>query len=383
MKNNKADVVIIGGGVNGCSLAYRLAKKGLHVVVVEKKYLSSGATGASGAGIRQQWSTYENAQLAIQSVKIFEQLNRELGQDIEFRQGGYLIAVHDEKEMKQAEKNVAMQRSLGLKVDILKPEEITDVVPILDVKGMRAIGATFCPTDGHANPFKTTFAYADAARKLGAEINTHTTVIDVKTTKKAIRAVVTNQGTIQTGVVVNAAGIDSKAIAEMVKIKLPLTPFRKEIMATERLQQLFEAMVISFKDGIYFSQQKEGQIVGGIPIPEEKGGYKTMPTFAFLQHMAQTLTRYAPVLKHVNVLRHWTGFYDVTPDARPILGEVKEVNDFIQCNGFSGHGFMISPMVSQLLTNLIAEGKTSEVLESLSLERFKGKNIEKELSVVG
>jgi sarcosine oxidase subunit beta len=205
----------------------------------------------------------------------------------------------------------------------------------------------------------------------------------VKTNQKKIRAIVTDEKTIQTNVVVNAAGIHSKAIAEMVKLKLPLTPLRKEIMATERLQPLFEAMVISFKDGIYFSQQKEGQIVGGIPIPEEKPGYRTMPTFAFLQHMTQTLTRYAPILKHVNLLRHWTGFYDVTPDARPILGEVKELKDFIQCNGFSGHGFMISPMVSKLLTDLIADGKTSEVLENLSLERFKGKKIEKELSVVG
>jgi sarcosine oxidase subunit beta len=154
-------------------------------------------------------------------------------------------------------------------------------------------------------------------------------------------------------------------------------------MATERLQPLFDAMVISFKDGIYFSQQREGQIVGGIPIPDEKEGYKTMPTLTFLQHMAQTLTRYAPVLKHVNLLRHWTGFYDVTPDARPILGAVKELKGFIQCNGFSGHGFMISPMVSKLITDLIAEGTTSEVLENLNLDRFKGKKIQKELSVVG
>src|SRR5512136_1009540 len=139
---SKADVVVIGGGVNGCSLAYNLAKKGIDVVVVEKKYLTSGATGACGAGIRQQWSTRENASLAIQSVKIFEQLSKELGQDIEFRQGGYLIAIHDKKEMRQAEKNVAMQRSLGLKVDILTPENINDVVSILDVKGMKAIGAT-------------------------------------------------------------------------------------------------------------------------------------------------------------------------------------------------------------------------------------------------
>lgn len=380
---SKADVVIIGGGINGCSLAYRLARKGLDVVLIEKKYLSSGATGACGAGIRQQWSTRENTSLAIESVKIFERLNKELGQDIEFRQGGYLIAIHNQKEMRQAEKNVRMQRSLGLKVDILPSEKITDVVSILNVKGMKAIGATFCPTDGHANPFKTTFAYADAARKLGAEINTHTAITGIKTTRKKIHAIVTDKKTIQTNVVVNAAGVDSKTIAKMVNVNLPLTPLRKEIMATERLQPLFEAMVISFKDGIYFSQQKEGQIVGGIPIPEEKIGYRTMPTFAFLQHMSQTLTRYIPILKHINLLRHWTGFYDVTPDARPILGEVKEAKDFIQCNGFSGHGFMISPMVSKLLADLIADGKTSEVLENLGLERFKGKKIEKELSVVG
>jgi len=380
---NKADVVIIGGGVNGCSLAYQLAKRGINVVIVEKNYLSSGATGACGAGIRQQWSTKENAELAINSVKIFENLSRELGQDIEFCQGGYLVIIHDDKEMEQAEKNVSMQRSLGLKVDILGSKEINDVVSILDVKGMNAIGATFCPTDGHANPFKTTFAYADASRRNGAEIYTHTEVVDIKIDNERITGVKTDKGTIQTSVVVNAAGVHSKDIAEMIKVKLPIVPFRKEIMATERLEPLFEAMVISFKDGIYFSQQKEGQIVGGIPIPKERSGYKTTPTFAFIQHMAKTLTRYAPVLKHVNMLRHWTGFYDVTPDARPILGEVKEVKGFIQCNGFSGHGFMLSPMVTKLLTDLIVDGKTSDILESLNLERFKVKKIEREMSVVG
>ena len=176
----KADVVIIGGGINGCSLAYNLAKKKVDVVVVEKNYLSSGATGACGAGIRQQWSTIENAKLSIESVKIFEKLSKELDQDIEFRQGGYLIAVHDEKELIQAEKNVAMQRSLGLKVDILDVGKINSIIPILDVKGMNVIGATFCPTDGHANPFKTNFAYAYAARINGAEIYTHTKVKRIK-----------------------------------------------------------------------------------------------------------------------------------------------------------------------------------------------------------
>jgi sarcosine oxidase subunit beta len=133
----KADVVIIGGGVNGCSLAYQLAKKQKKVVLLEKSYLCSGATGRCGAGIRQQWSTKENAELSIKSVKIFEQLNKELGSEIGLRQGGYLIAVHDEKDLKQAEKNVSMQKNLGLDVSILSPDDIVKIVPILDVKGMK------------------------------------------------------------------------------------------------------------------------------------------------------------------------------------------------------------------------------------------------------
>jgi sarcosine oxidase subunit beta len=154
-------------------------------------------------------------------------------------------------------------------------------------------------------------------------------------------------------------------------------------MATERLKPLFEAMVISFKDGIYFSQQQEGQIVGGIPIPDQESGYYTKPTFDFIKHMSKTLTRYAPVLKNVNMLRHWTGYYDVTPDARPIIGESKKIKGFIQCNGFSGHGFMLSPMVSKMISDYIITGKTTDELENLSLERFKDKKIDYEQSVVG
>ncbi len=378
----KADVAIIGGGINGCSLAYELSKKGKDVVVLEKNYLASGATGRCGAGIRQQWSTKENAILAIKSVKKFECLADELEADIGLRQGGYLIAIHDEEEMKQAEKNVKMQRSLGLEVKILDEQGIKEVVPILDVKGMDAIAATFCPTDGHADPFKTTYAYANAAMKNGAKIYRFTEVKDILTKDKKIVGVKTNRGEIKTSIVVNAAGAWSKEIAKMVGIELPNMPYRKEILVTERMKHIFDAMVISFKDGIYFSQQEEGQILGGIPSPEEKPGYHTMPTFSFLRHMAKTLTRYAPVLKHINVIRQWTGFYDVTPDARPILGEV-DVEGFIQCNGFSGHGFMLAPMVAQLLAELIVDGKTSLPIKNLLLERFKKMKIERERSVVG
>jgi sarcosine oxidase subunit beta len=379
----KADVVIIGGGVNGCSLAYQLAKKGKKVVLCEKSYLCSGATGRCGAGIRQQWSTRENAQLAIDSVKIFEKLEEELGQEIGLRQGGYLIAIHKEKEMSQAELNVKMQRELGLDVSILTPDEIQDIVPILDTERMRAIGATFCPKDGHVDPFKTTHAYARSAQRKGAKLYKFTEIKDIKIKNKKIDSVVTSRGKIKTNIVINAAGAWSKRIAEMIGVKLPNKPYRKEILVTERVKPMFKAMVISFKDGIYFSQQEEGQILGGIPIPNEKPGYLTIPTFDFLHHMAKTLTRYAPSFKYANVIRQWTGYYDVTPDARPIIGEVKGLKGFIQCNGFSGHGFMLSPMVTKILTEYIVNGDTPQILDHLNISRFKGKRIEKEVSVVG
>ena len=381
--DQKADIVIIGGGVNGCSLAYQLAKKNKKVVLLEKSYLCSGATGRCGAGIRQQWSTKENAELAIKSVKIFEQLEKELGAEIGLRQGGYLIAIHNEKDMKQAEKNVLMQKNLGLGVSILSPEEIVKIVPILDLKGMKSKGATFCPTDGHVDPFKTTHAYAKAAEKNGAKLYKFTSVTDIKTKNKRVESVTTTKGTIKTNIVVNAAGAWSRQISDIVGIRLPNKPFRKEILVTERVKPMFKTMVISFKDGIYFSQQEEGQILGGIPIHSEKSGYLTSPTFDFIHHMSKTLTRYAPTLKHVNVIRQWTGYYDVTPDARPIIGETDKVKGFIQCNGFSGHGFMLSPMVTKILTEYIIDGRYPEILESLNLDRYKDKTTVKEVSVVG
>ncbi len=380
----RCDVVIIGGGVNGCSLAYQLSKRGLDVILFERDYICSGATGRCGAGIRQQWSTEENIVLARESVKIFENLSKELGEDIGFRQGGYLIAVHDEKELEEAEERVKLQRSLGVNVRIVEKHEIKEIAPILDPDGMHAIAATFCPTDGHADPFKTTFAYAKRARENGAKIYTHAKVVKIRVDKEGVKEVATDGGVeVSCNYVVDCAGAWSREVARLVGIDIPNVPLRKEAIVTERLKRIFDCMVISFRDGIYFSQQSEGQILGGIPGPDERTGYLFQPTFSFLHHMARTLTRYAPALKYIKILRHWTGFYDVSPDARPIIGEDPRVKGFIHCHGFSGHGFMLSPMVTKILAEYIADGKDSEFLHSLSIERFKGKKIKREASVVG
>jgi len=379
---SETDVVIIGAGVNGSALAYELAKRGKDVVVVDRKYIAAGATGRCGAGVRQQWSTKENALLAKKSVEIFERLNDELRADIDFRQGGYLIAIHDEEEMKQAKKNVEMQKSIGLPVRIIEREEIKEIVPILDPDGMEAIAATFCPTDGHANPFKTAYAYAMAAMKHGATFYKFTEAKAIKTENGRVKSVVTSRGEIKTKFVVNAAGAWSSVVAKMAGLEIPNKPVRKEALVTEPIKRIFDAMVISFRHGIYFSQMTHGQILGGIPSPEEKVGYHTEPTFSFLQKMAYMLGKYAPALKHINILRQWTGFYDVTPDALPILGKDDRLEGFIHCHGFSGHGFMIAPMVARLLAQLICDEKLDLPIDRLNVSRFKGKVV-KEKSVVG
>jgi len=379
---DKADVVIIGAGINGCALAYELSKRGKDVVVIDRKHIAAGATGRCGAGVRQQWSTKENAILAKKSVEIFERLNEELDADIDFRQGGYLIAIHSEEEMEQAKKNVEMQRSIGLPVRIIDREEIKEIVPILDPDGMEAIAATFNPTDGHADPFRTAYAYAMAAIRHGATFYKFTEAKAIKTEDGKVKSVVTNRGEIRTNVVVNAAGAWSSMVAKMAGLEIPNKPVRKEALVTEPIKRIFDAMVISFKHGIYFSQMSQGQILGGIPSPEEKVGYYTEPTFSFLQRMAYMLGKYAPVLKHINILRQWTGFYDVTPDALPVLGEDERLEGFIHCHGFSGHGFMIAPMTARLLAQLITGEKLDLPIDRLNIKRFKGKII-KEKSVVG
>ena len=201
----KADIVIIGGGVQGCSIAYNLAKRGQkNIVILEKDTVAHGASGRCGAGFRQQFGTEMNCILARDSVKIFEQLSDELEYDIELNQSGYLILAYTEKEVNQFRKNVELERSLDIPASLITPEEAREIVPCLNIEDVLA--ATYCPTDGNVNPLLTTFAYAEAAQRLGVKLYQFTEVQKIETGKRDIEAIVTNRGRILTDTIVNAAG---------------------------------------------------------------------------------------------------------------------------------------------------------------------------------
>ncbi len=380
--NEKAGVVIIGGGINGVGIAYNLAKKGYtDVVVLEKDYLGSGASGRNGGGIRQQWSTRENIELAIESTKMFEKLHEELDTEFEFIQGGYLVLAFTDEEITQFKKNVKLQNELGLNSVYISPEEAKEIVPKLNI--LKVKGATFNGTDGIIYPFPVVYGYARAARKMGVDIREHTTVTDIVTDGKEITAVKTDKGTIETDTVVNAAGGWSTEIAKMAGVELPNRPYRHEIMVTEPFAHFLDPMIISFHHGIYFNQAAHGNIVGGIGNPKEYPGINQRASLWFLRTMAKTLVEFIPNFSAVNMIRQWAGLYDTTPDAQPILGEVPEVDRFFQVNGFSGHGFMVSPVVDKVTAELILGETPSMNIDRLKVTRFEGMDLEKEYSVVG
>ncbi len=379
---DRASVVIIGAGVIGTGIAYNLAKLGMtDVVLVEQKRYSYGSTGRCGGGIRQQWTTEENIRLAKASVERFERMNEELGIDIGFIQGGYLIPAFTEQEVRDYRKNMALQNSLGVPTEYMSSEEIKELLPMLNTEKM--MGATFCPTDGHANPFAVTEGYAKNAKEMGVDMELFTTVRGIDVVDGAVRCVKTDRGDIETKFVVNSAGPYSPLIGSMAGLEMPNKPYRHEILATERFKHFLDTMIISFHHGLYFSQTTRGEIVGGIGNPSEKPGYNLSSSLDFAVRMASALIDFLPQFKNVNVVRQWAGFYDVTPDAKPILGEVDGLQGFIQANGYSGHGFMLAPIVTELMAELIVNGKTSVPIESMNMRRFKSRNMVQEANVVG
>lgn len=381
MMIKRADIVIIGGGIIGCSIAYNLAKKGCkNVVLFEKNSLASGATGRSGAGIRQQFGTKMNCILARESIKIFENLSQELDYDIELNQGGYLILAYTEKEVNQFKKNVALQQSLDIDVRFITVKEAKKIVPPLNTEDILA--ATFCPTDGHADPFKTNFAYAEAAQRLGVKIYTFTEVNEIETENNRIVAVYTDKEKILTPTVINAAGGYSEVIGKMVGVDLPVYSQRHQILITEPVDPLFRPMLMSFSRNFYCQQTPHGSIIMGFGDPNEPKGDDIGTSWQFAREMAQKMTTVVPLLKEVSMVRQWAGLYNVSPDAQPILGEHPQVGGFYMAIGFSGHGFMLAPVASKLIAELILEGKTSLPIDKLDIGRFERGELILEPSVV-
>jgi len=375
----KANCVIIGGGISGLSIAYNLAKLGMdNIVLVEKSYLGSGSTGKCGRGVRQQFTTREHIVLMRESVKLWENLSRELGREVYFRQGGYLWLLRSEDEVKLFKENIKFQNSFGVPSRLLSVEEAKEIVPQLNEDIF--IAAAYCHTDGTASPFDTIEAYAEAATRLGVKIYKFTEAKRIIVENGKVKGVETSRGTIESPIVVNAAGYGAKKLAKTAGVDLPLENYRHHIMVTEPLKQFLKPMVIY--GTLYFNQDVHGNLIGGIDLDEKPTNVLT-PRIEFLAKFARNILKVMPVLGEIKVLRQWAGFYVVTPDHHPILGEVDEVDGLYLAVGYSGHGFMMGPIVGKVIAELIVKGKPSVPIDTLNLRRFKEGKLIYEKAIIG
>jgi sarcosine oxidase, subunit beta len=335
--------VVVGAGIVGLYTAYHLARAGAGpVLVVDRGFLSSGASGRNGGGVRQQWETRATVRLARESVAAYRRFGREFGYNLWFRQSGYLFLAETEPELARLRAVHDLVRSEGLPSQVLGPEEVARFVP--GIAPGADVGGTYLSTDGTLYPFPAVWGVYEAARALGVEVALGADALGVETRDGRVVALTTSLGRVETPAIVNAAGGWSGEFSRRAGLDVPNVATRHEILATEPMKPFLDPMVVRVSDGLYLSQTMRGELVGGLTLRDGRGTVGGMPSSPrFLKEMSRALVRLVPRLGSVGVLRAWSGFYDDTPDGYPLIGEDPRMHGFVHANGFGGHGFMLAP----------------------------------------
>ena len=362
----RASVVVIGGGVIGTGIAFHLAEAGVpDVVLVERAELGSGSTCRAAGGVRAQFSDEVNIALGARSLESFVRFGTRPGQEIDLHQVGYLFLLTTEADVAAFERDVALQNSLGVASRMIGPAEARRLSPLIDTTGVLA--AAYSPDDGHCTPESVVLGYANAARRHGAVLRTHTTVTDLVTRGDEITAVVTDQGTITTGAVVCAAGAWSAAIGALAGLPLPVEPVRRQVMFTEALPGLPAVpLTIDFATSFYFHGEGRGLMLG-MSDPDQEPGFHLDYTDDWLPRLGDAIAARAPRLLDVGLTPGWAGLYEVTPDHNALIGRA---GNFLYATGFSGHGFLQAPAVGEVVRDLYLEREPCVDVGPLSAERF-------------
>jgi len=365
------DVVIIGGGVIGLSIAYYLAlKKAGRIVLFEKGQLGEGSTSRCVGGIRTQFSTEINIRFSLESLKTFERFKEELGIDPEFKRTGYLFLATTDDERNIFRKNMKLQKNFNIPVEVLTPDEIRARWPYLRTDDI--LEGTFCSWDGYAGPSEVLTGFAIGARRAGVKIYEGTEVMQILSAKGKIEGVRTKDREISTSLVINAGGPYAGSIGEMVGVSIPVKPIRRQIFITAPFHLTSHAipLTIDFHRGWYFRQEGDGLLLSG-PLDRESSFNLSVDWEAMAETSENAMHR-VPVLEEAHIVRGWAGLYEISPDHHAILGEVPGIKGFILANGFSGHGFQHSPAVGNVIAELIVDGKASTIdISPLSIERFR------------
>ena len=374
--SNTADVVIIGGGIIGCATAYYLRKLGSSVIVLEgSDHIGNGGSSRNGGGVRQSGRDPRELPLVMYGIqKLWPTLSEELEVDCEYHQDGNLRLGKTEKHREILQGLTDRAVACGLDVKVIDGEEVREINPYLSEE---VICASWCPTDGHANPLTTTLGYYKMARRLGVRFITGEKVVKLMTVKGKVRKVITAAGDEYEGeTVVIAAGLESRVILGTIGVDVPLQKSLLECLVTEAQPRMFDQMLGTAEADFYGHQTKHGSFVFGGSSGMERynkdngtpvNNAKTAPC------ICRGIMKYFPSLADAKIVRTWAGWMDACYDGVPVLGTVEEAPGLILECGFTGHGFGIAPGCTEQIAKLIVTGKTDIDLSALHYNRFKAK----------
>ncbi len=380
-----ADVVIVGGGVVGVSAAYHLAEAGAGSVLLLERAdrLGTGSTGACAGGFRHQFGSRVNVVLSIESIRLITSFSEEHGLPLDVAQDGYLFLVNSQSTWDEFLATAEMQRSLGVEVNVLTPEEAANLIPGISTEGL--VGATFGPNDGIADPAGLTEGYATLARRAGARIETGVQANAIALNGDRVAGLTTSGGEISSPVVVNAAGVWARQLSATAGLDVPVDPIPRHVVVTAGFPGAPDrrTLVVDVASSFYFHREGPGVLMG-MGSPHEQPSFETVVDDRFIsEELLPTAIRVLPPLEEAGVRSSWVGLYEMTPDRHPILGEAPGVPGFFLATGFSGHGFQHAPVVGKLLAEMIVQGEAKTVdVSSLGLDRFDEAGVKIETHVI-
>jgi glycine/D-amino acid oxidase-like deaminating enzyme len=364
-----ADIVIIGGGIAGLGAARELAARGAgRIVVVERDYPGAGATGRNVARIRRMQLTEELSRVAIACQDKYERMGGELGSNVLFYRLGYAWILYEADEVERMRDVVAMHARLGIRSALLSPDDTLRHLPVF--AGGEPVAGAVLSDDAIVHHDAVVWAHLD---HLGATVTVlpHTTVTAIDHDDARVRAVVTDKGRIETPVVINATDGWSTEVNTMVGVRMPNRPRRREVLVTAPIRRSIEAAVTFYRPSEgWFNQTLRGEVVMGAVDPDEPVGVNQRSSWTFLRRTAELLTRKAPALRDVTVIRQWAGMYDITPDHQPIVGPTAQLDGWWQAVGWSGRGMLLAPFLTELLAEHLVTGAPPEMLRSFLPDRF-------------
>jgi sarcosine oxidase subunit beta len=364
----RADVVVIGAGVVGCSLAFYLARAGRRVVVLDRGLIGQGATAACAGGVRAQFSTEVNIRIGMEAKRRLRSFESEVGRSADFRPVGYLFLLKTADERDQFAQAVRLQRRLGVDdVVELTPREACALVAGLNYDDLS--GATYCPSDGLAGPNEVTSGYAAAARRHGATILEHAAVTAVSRRGGAVSGIETARESIDAEQVVICAGPSTAELGRMAGITLPVTPSRRHVFVTEAFDGIGRRspMTIDFHSSFYFHPEGDG-LLFGMGDAEQSESAEAVMDWSVLERIVPRAAERWPPLLEARVKSGWAGLYENTPDSQPLVGPLED--GLWVAAGFSGHGFMMGPVIGDWLAQWMTTGAPPVDLHSFSATRF-------------